>query len=120
MQWTEARIKGFIISVLRAGTRRWPPKHNVKNAAKTEKKINEASGRLAQHYQCVNCKKEYTSTNIEVDHIQPVVDPDKGFTTWDDYISRLFCDEQGLQVLCNTCHDEKSSKEQSKRKRNTK
>lgn len=115
MQWTEARIKGFIISVLRAGTRRWPPKHNVKNAAKTEKKINPATGRLAQHYQCKLCKKEYTSTNVEVDHIQPVVDPDKGFIDWNSYIERLFCDEEGLQVLCTSCHDKKSKKETKRR-----
>ena len=109
-EWTPARKKAFIISVLRSGTRRWPPKFTVLNNAKTEKKINPKSGRLAQHYRCALCTEEFTSTNVQVDHIIPVAAVD-GFTSWDSFIENLFCGEDNLQVLCVPCHKEKSKKE---------
>jgi len=109
--WTPARKKAFIISVLRSGTRRWPPKYETLAAAKTEKKINPKTKRLAQHYRCARCLGEFTSTNVEVDHIQPVVDPEKGFKDWNTFIRRLFCDEKNLQVLCKPCHKIKTKEE---------
>ena len=118
-QWTEGRIRAFIVAVLRSGSRRWPPKYQTLNAAKTEKKINKATGRLAQHYKCNGCKKEFTSKDIQIDHIVPVTSAE-GFTTWDNYIERLFCDESNLQALCLTCHKIKSKKESSGRKKNPK
>lgn len=109
--WSEGRLKSFIVSVLRAGTRRYPPKFETLNEAKTEKKINSKTGRLAQHYRCNECKEEFTSKDIEVDHIVPVVDVKTGFTTWDDFINGLFCGKDNLQVLCKPCHKTKSKKE---------
>lgn len=109
--WTEGRIRAFITSTLRAGSRRWPPKYTVLNNSKTEKKVNEKTGRIAQHYKCNKCKQEFTSKDVEVDHIKPVIDPKKGFQSWDEYISRLFCEEKNLQVLCKACHKIKSNKE---------
>ena len=87
---------------------RWK-KHQY--ASKTEKKVNEKTGRIAQHYQCAKCKCEFTSKDVEVDHIKPVIDPKKGFKSWDEYINRLFCTEDNLQVLCKPCHKIKTNKE---------
>ena len=115
--WTEGRIRSFITSTLRAGSRRWPPKYTTLNNAKTEKKVNEKTGRVAQHYKCKKCKNEFTSKDVEVDHIKPVIDPKKGFVSWDDYIARLFCDETNLQVLCKTCHKIKTDKEKATAKK---
>ena len=110
-KWTEARYRSFVTSTLRAGSRKWPPKYETLNAAKTEKKINKATGRLAQHYLCAMCKQEYTQKNVQVDHIKPVVDPKKGFVSWDTYIDRMFCEGKNLQVLCKVCHVEKTKLE---------
>lgn len=115
MDWTEPRIKGFIIGVLRAGMRRWPPKYEAKAKAKTEKKVNPATKRVAQFYRCAKCKEEFTSTNVEVDHKKPVVDPAVGFVDWNTFIDRLFITSKGLQVLCKSCHKQKSDKERMKR-----
>ena len=109
--WTPARKKAFIIAVLRSGSRRWPPKYETLNAAKTEKKINPASGRVAQMYRCAACALEFSNANVEVDHVQPVVDPAKGFKDWNTFIKRLFCEANNLQVLCKPCHKEKTKKE---------
>lgn len=111
--WTEGRLKAFIIAALRSATRRYPPKFQTLNEAKTEKKINERTGRLAQHYRCSGCDNQYTAKEVQVDHVRPVVEPTQGFTTWDNYISRLFCSKDNLQVLCTTCHKLKTAKEKS-------
>ena len=104
IEWTEGRIRSFITSTLRAGSRRWPPKYETLNSSRTDKKINVKTGRLAQHYRCAKCKEEFTSKDVEVDHIKPVIDPKKGFVSWDDYIKRLFCTEDNMQTLCKPCH----------------
>ena len=88
-KWTEARYRSFVTSTLRAGSRKWPPKYETLNAAKTEKKINKATKRLAQHYLCAMCEQEYTQKDVQVDHIKPVVDPKVGFVSWDTYIDKI-------------------------------
>lgn len=116
LMWSEGRIKSFITSTLRGGLRRWPPKWETLKEAKVGKKINEKSGRLAEHYKCASCKKEYVSKDVEVDHIKPVVCPKKGFVSWDEFIKRLYCPKENLQCLCKKCHKEKTNQEKLKRK----
>lgn len=103
--------------MLRAGTRRWPPKFETLDEAKTEKKVNEKTGRLAQHYLCAMCQEEFTSKDIEVDHVTPVVDPVHGFKDWNTYIPRLFCGKDNLQVLCKPCHKRKSKEENAAKRK---
>ena len=111
MNWTEGRIKAFIVSVLRAGARKWPPKYETLADAYIGKKVNPKTNREGKHYVCIACNGEFPAKDVQVDHIVPVVDPVTGFTTWDDFISRLFCDKDNLQVLCTECHKIKSKEE---------
>lgn len=71
-------------------------------------------------YECSGCKEHVPATikvgkkraqNVFVDHILPIVDPAIGFTTWDEYIERMFCEKENLQLLCKSCHDIKSDEE---------
>lgn len=77
------------------------------NEAKTEKKINPKTGRLAQHYTCAVCSQDFTSKDVQVDHRVPIGND----LTWDEFISRLFCEKENLQCLCIPCHKEKTLKE---------
>lgn len=113
--WTEGRINAFIMATLRSGSRRWPPKWQVLEAAKTDKHVNPKTGKVAQFYRCNMCGCENTSKEVEVDHIEPVV-PLTGFVSWDDTIKRMFCKADKLQVLCGPCHKVKSKEEQKERK----
>lgn len=115
-EWSDAKWRGWVVSLLRRGTMKFPPRNEALRAAKTEKKINASSGRLAQHYRCAGCKEEFPMSKVCVDHIDPVV-PATGFTTWDDYINRMYCAKENFQVLCKTCHDEKSALEKSSRRK---
>lgn len=114
--WTDAKFRSWIISLLRRGTMRFPPRNDALKAAKTEKKINEKTGRMAQHYRCAMCLGEFPAKGVCVDHIEPVIQPGMGFVSWDEYIARMFCPIANLQVLCGACHDIKSAQERKERK----
>jgi len=71
-------------------------------------------------YECAECGKEVPNTtktggkrakNVFVDHEPAVIDPEKGFTTWDECIERMFAEVQGLQLLCHKCHTDKTKEE---------
>ena len=114
--WTPARKKAFIIAVLRGGSRRYPPKYETLNEAKTEKKINATTGRIAQHFRCASCHNEFPAKQVEVDHITPIIGI-HGFTTWDAFIEGLFCSKANLQVLCTPCHKAKTLREKKEKQR---
>lgn len=114
--WTEGRLRSFLMGVLRSGYRRWPPKYQALKKALVGRKINLKTGRMGYHYLCNSCKKEFPTKEVQVDHINPIVDPNKGFMSWDDVIGRLFCSEEGLQVLCSECHSIKTKGENELRK----
>lgn len=105
--WTEGRWNSFITSILRSGSRKWPPKYTTLNAAKTEKKTNVKTGRLAQHFLCATCHNEFVAKDVQVDHIIPIGTE----KTWDEFIEGLFCEEDNLQVLCVSCHKIKTKLE---------
>ena len=46
-----------------------------------------------------------------MDHIDPIVDPAVGFTSFDDWIERCFVEVGAYQVLCKPCHLVKSGEE---------
>jgi len=119
-EWTEARWRSFVISALRSATRRYPPRNKALKAAFVKRQISKKSGRLAMHYKCAMCKKLYTSTDIQIDHILPVVDPQQGFVSWDVYINRMYCEQENFQVLCKPCHLKKTKKERECTKKSTK
>lgn len=113
--WTEGRLNTFLRSLIRSGFRKYPPKYEVLKEALWGKKLNSKTGRQCYHYTCASCKKQYPSSEVNVDHLQPVVDPQKGFENWDTYIKRMFCAKENLQVLCTTCHDAKTDDERKQR-----
>ena len=116
-EWTEARFKSFVTSALRAASRRWPPKYAALKAAFVGRKVNAKTGKMAMHYKCSECTKLYVATDVQVDHIKPVVDPKKGFVSWDVYINRIFCEIEDLQVMCKPCHKVKTDLEKAERKK---
>lgn len=114
--WTDAKFKGWIISLLRRGTLRWPPANQCLMAAKRGKKINPITGRMAEHYECAECHQLFPLKQVRKDHILPVVDPIRGFVDWDTYIERMFCAIDKFQIICRSCHTIKSQEERIQRK----
>lgn len=116
-EWTEARFRSFVTSALRAASRRWPVKFKALKDAFIGRKTNSKTGKLAMHYKCAGCKKAFVASDVQVDHVKPVVDPVKGFLSWDVYVDNLFCELENLQILCKPCHKEKTAEEKLMRKK---
>ena len=118
--WSDAKWRSWVVSLLRRGTMKFPPRNEALRAAKTEKKINEKTGRMAQHYRCAICLGEFPAKGVCIDHVQSVVDPNGSFVDWNTYIERMFCPVENLQVLCNngenSCHHKKTKQERKDRK----
>ena len=106
-RWTKARFNSFVRSALRGAFRRWGPKSDVLGDAFTRVKKNKASGRQAKHYRCAICRKDYPQKQVQVDHTEPI----GSLTSWDEFIDKLFCEKENLQVLCRKCHTTKTKKE---------
>lgn len=115
--WTPARFTSFVKGGLRGVSRRWPPKYECINGAFAERGVNPKTGRVAKLYFCAICNQKFPASNIQVDHIEPVIDPEVGFTSWDDVINRMFCEKENLQCLCKECHKAKTAQEKDKRKK---
>ena len=114
--WTEARFKSFIRGGLRGISMRWPPKNRVKQKARIARGVYLCEGYKTRPHKVpaslppLPGNKRRINNSI-VDHIQPVIDPCVGFVDWNTLIERLFCEEEGFQLLCHECHKTKTKDE---------
>lgn len=120
-RWTEARFHSFIKGGLRAISNRWPPKYEVLKEARVKRGFYKCAGyKRRSHIVPASLPPKKGNKrrikNAIVDHISPVIDTIKGFVSWDETISRLFCEADGLQVLCHECHVRKTADEREQRK----
>lgn len=112
--WTEARFKSFIMSSLRrTSMRSWGPISQALKNARVDR----------GEYKCQSCGNIVPTSvkdengrrvkNIHVDHIVPVIDPEKGFVSWDDVVKRLFSETDNLAAICTDCHKIKTDIEKA-------
>lgn len=110
--WSEAKFKSFVKGNLRRTSMKWAPIGQCSKAARTRRGF----------YLCAGCGEEVPASlkkegsrrrekNVHVDHIDPIIDPAVGWTTWDDCINRMFSELDNLQLLCGDCHKVKTDKE---------
>lgn len=114
----DSKFKQFIIALLRRGTQRWKPAQEALKDAKETYYIKSVMGKDLKRvkFKCAHCGLFYTRKEVCLDHIQPIVPVDIGFTNWDDYINRMFCPKEGFQTLCKQCHKIKTKLEGEQRK----
>lgn len=91
----------FVKNALRISTYKWPYFSIAMSNARIERGM----------YKCGSCSQAFGPKEINRDHIEPVIDVQKGFTTWENYINRLFVKSSGIQILCINCHSLKSATE---------
>jgi hypothetical protein len=104
--YTESGFWGMIRAALRQKSRWWKPVKDAKDAARRAYKgVNK---RQKFEYQCAKCKQWFPEKEIEVDHIIEAGSLRNGDDV-KDFIERLFCEKEGLQILCkDKCHREKT------------
>ena len=91
-------IQKWLIPKLRRISLQWKPR------AKALKEARVARGR----YECAVCYCVSGPKDVDLDHVNPVIDPVTGFVDWNSYIERLFAEDSGFQVLCKPCHHKKT------------
>ncbi len=101
----DKKAKNWLISTLRRASYRWPARNESLKLARIERGL----------YQCAICKSAFKRDEVQLDHIVPVIPLTGTFSTWDEFINRLFCPVDGYQVICTTCHDSKTALEDSTR-----
>ena len=98
---TESAFWGWIRSALRRRTVYWKPVSDAKHAAR--RPYTGENKRQKYEYQCAECQHWFPDKNVEVDHITPA----GSLKSSDDlkaFVERLFCEADGLRVLCKDCH----------------
>jgi 5-methylcytosine-specific restriction endonuclease McrA len=107
-------LRAFLISGLRRISYRFPPRTQCMQQARVER----------GKYRCAHCKSVVGRQEVQVDHVEPVIDPAVGFPVtetgaddWNSFIARLLPARSGWQVLCKPCHHQKSAAENARRKK---
>lgn len=107
---TESAFWSFIRSALRQKSRWWKPITQCK--AKARRPYKGPNRRQKFEYLCNKCKKWFPEKKINIDHIIPAGTL-KCSADLPGFVERLFCENNNLQVLCETCHDIKTQKEKN-------
>jgi len=104
---------------IRGALRQLARKYPIKNAVLMEAiHPTEKGVRGGKQYVCNKCGLNFPLKDVQVDHIEPVIPVDREIEKWDEYIERLFCGPEELQVLCKECHVVKSNRENEERSTN--
>lgn len=117
--------KSFLKNNLRRISWKWPATRQVVVAARTERKINPATGKLCWHVKCALCNKEFLEREVQVDHIEPVI-PVQGLQgslgVWNSaiatgqFVLRMLPEPTGLRCLCAECHSSHTANQNTARR----
>lgn len=101
-EWTESQYWQFLRAALRQAAQRYPPV--VRQALERVKRRsqNEANKRLKWEYPCAACGLWFARKLVRVDHIVPCGSL-KSYEDLPGFAARLFCEPDGLRVLCIDC-----------------
>ena len=111
---TEAAFWSFIRSGLRQKSRWWKPISICK--IESRRPYNGPLKRQKFEYQCNSCKEWFPDKKINVDHIIPAGELNSA-NDLPAFVERLFCEKEGLQVLCSECHNKKTNSERKTKKK---
>lgn len=127
----DKKFKGKIINALRRLSFTYPPRNKVRKRQQVGPAtfecehcniwIYEGSRDIDTQLEKLDSKppKDLIKGKPNLDHKTSVI-PLEGFTRgswdWDEFINRLFCEEEEFQLLCSDCHDIKTKLEDEIRK----
>jgi len=100
------KLKQFLINTLRRASYRWPAREEARRRNKIDR----------NQYTCEICKGTFTRKETQINHKEPVVNPEKGWEDLDVYAERMFVDETGFELCCIPCHDKITEEQMEVRK----
>lgn len=95
----------WLRSQLRSVSRKHPPIYEALAEAKRPYKGDNARQKFV--YCCALCGSDFPAKQVSVDHRVDC----GSLLGWDDvqgFMERLFCEKSGLDVLCDSCHSQKT------------
>lgn len=103
------QLKFNLLKRLLRGVFRWLPEY--KEVYKNNLSTIEGH---KNKYMCAGCDQPFIKSNLAVDHIEPV----GGYYKWrlsgkplSDIVDLVWCPVSNLQLLCKSCHNEKTARE---------
>lgn len=102
--------KSHAVSGLRRSTYKWKGRWDA------EKRSHVGRG----EYLCESCGLIDKKKEMAMDHIEPVVNPYKGWEGFDVFIERLLVPSEGWMRMCHACHSLKTKAENVIRKETAK
>jgi 5-methylcytosine-specific restriction endonuclease McrA len=105
---SRAAFWSMIRSALRQRSVFWKPVDLCKKAAR--RASQSSNKRLKFEYQCNICKNWFPDKQVNVDHIIPAGTL-RDYNDLPGFVQRLFVEVDGLQCLCETCHNKKTAQE---------
>lgn len=110
---TTSAFFSFLRAALRAKSRFWIPAQECRKAAR---RPNQSSNkRLKWEVKCNECKNWFPEKEVTADHIVGAGSLNS-FEDLPEFCRRLFCEIEGYQMLCDTCHNIKSQEERKQLK----
>lgn len=102
----------MFFSWLRSGLRKltvrgWKPINECRQEAKIP--YVGDNKRMKWLYVCNECKEAFPDKEISVHHIKPVGSL-LSFEDLPQFCKNLFCEKEGLKVLCTSCHTKEHEK----------
>lgn len=116
-------LEQWLIPQLRGIYRYWPAKNAALDAAKVKVHIGfykNGNPEYKTMMKCYICEQTYDRSEIQVDHIVPVVDIKTTKIDWNEFVYGLFCDQSNLGVCCKSCHYIKTQAENQERRKHKK
>lgn len=115
-------LQSWLLPKLRQISRWWPAANIALDAAKVKIQVGYYQNGRPEYrtkFKCATCQELYERDEVQRDHIQPVIDV-KGHKDWNETLENMFCNPEGYQILCKSCHFLKTSYENERRQENRK
>lgn len=111
--------RGLLKGAIRRVFSRSELRRSVIDAAEIKGHTDPTRPRVTKWAKCANCKELHPKYLMQVDHKEPLVPIDKSLEemTWDEVVSRTWCDVKNLDTLCKPCHRTKTLAEGKERRR---
>ena len=104
---TEAAFFQWLRQILRRASMYWKPISQVRKEAQVPYKGSNKRRRYS--YICSKCLKEFPMSGIKVHH-KIECEGLSSFADLSSFAEKLFCEKDGLEVLCSKCHDKTHGK----------